>query len=125
MEQSETVQTQTAEQKTDNALTAEIKSEPSAQGVQAGVTAAAKATEKVVAPQEKPVSAQQSKPEPAPEKKAAEEPSQPDGAADSQTSDDEKAAREKKPNVRVCAVCGHVNKSDSWICEMCSNYLFD
>ena len=25
----------------------------------------------------------------------------------------------------VCVVCGHVNKSDSLICEMCSNYLFD
>ena len=25
----------------------------------------------------------------------------------------------------VCEVCGHVNKGDSLICEMCSNYLFD
>lgn len=25
----------------------------------------------------------------------------------------------------VCAVCGHINKGQSLICEMCSNYLFD
>lgn len=25
----------------------------------------------------------------------------------------------------VCSVCGHINKGQSLICEMCSNYLFD
>lgn len=25
----------------------------------------------------------------------------------------------------VCGVCGHINKGQSLICEMCSNYLFD
>ena len=25
----------------------------------------------------------------------------------------------------VCVVCGHVNRGETLICEMCSNYLFD
>lgn len=25
----------------------------------------------------------------------------------------------------VCKMCGHINRGDSLICEMCSNYLFD
>lgn len=31
----------------------------------------------------------------------------------------------KTPVKRICEVCGHVNKGNSLICEMCSNYLFD
>ena len=29
------------------------------------------------------------------------------------------------PKETVCQVCGHVNKGETKICEMCSNYLFD
>ena len=25
----------------------------------------------------------------------------------------------------VCKVCGHINRGNSFICKMCSNYLFD
>ena len=28
------------------------------------------------------------------------------------------------PRETVCEVCGHVNKGQTLICEMCSNYLF-
>ena len=28
------------------------------------------------------------------------------------------------PKETVCDVCGHVNRGETMICEMCSNYLF-
>ena len=35
------------------------------------------------------------------------------------------ATQQSAQTETVCEVCGHVNKGQSLICEMCSNYLFD
>lgn len=115
MEQLETVQPESVENKSvEKDAAAEVKEE-----------APAKAYAEAIGADNPAPSAVEESVNPAPEteiKKSAEE--QPSVKVTLQAVQPE-AAQPKVPSERVCEVCGHVNKSSSWICEMCSNYLID